>query len=103
MQKLQVLGLLGQLQTFLDDHKLATQKPSVKALSSKEPFAVDTLSPTQWLRWIFIPKFLELLKENKPLPQGFKISPYFEESLKNENYLSDLLVIIFKIEQILKK
>ncbi|MEF1291532.1 YqcC family protein, partial [Vibrio sp. M260118] len=28
------------------------QPPSEEALSSQEPFALDTLEPRQWLQWV---------------------------------------------------
>ncbi|MFD2016069.1 YqcC family protein [Vibrio olivae] len=33
-----------------------TESPTLKQLSSREPFSVDILTPQQWLQWIFIPK-----------------------------------------------
>ena len=42
--------------------------PSTEALSSVEPFAVDTLDFEQWLQWIFLPRMKIILEQDMPLP-----------------------------------
>ncbi|RFQ09873.1 pseudouridine synthase, partial [Pseudomonas sp. ATCC 13867] len=32
------------------------ERPSQEALSSQEPFCVDTLALEEWLQWIFLPR-----------------------------------------------
>ncbi|SDS66157.1 Uncharacterized conserved protein YqcC, DUF446 family [Pseudomonas asplenii] len=44
--------------------------PSEQALSSVEPFSVDTLDFEQWLQWIFLPKMKVILEEDLPLPNA---------------------------------
>ncbi len=44
--------------------------PSEQALSSVEPFSVDTLDFEQWLQWIFLPKMKVILEEDLPLPSA---------------------------------
>lgn len=44
--------------------------PSDEALSSVEPFCVDTLEFEQWLQWIFLPRMKIILEENLPLPNA---------------------------------
>ncbi|MFJ4143944.1 YqcC family protein [Pseudomonas sp. NPDC089734] len=44
--------------------------PSELALSSKEPFCVDTLEFEQWLQWIFLPRMKIILEQNLPLPNA---------------------------------
>lgn len=56
--------------------------PSLEALSSTEPFAIDTLSCSQWLQWIFIPRMGMLVENRLPLPSAMAISPYIEEALQ---------------------
>ncbi|WP_459743826.1 YqcC family protein [Pseudomonas sp. 3A(2025)] len=43
--------------------------PDAKALSSQEPFSVDTLSFEQWLQWIFLPKMKIIIEQDQPLPR----------------------------------
>jgi uncharacterized protein YqcC (DUF446 family) len=55
------------------------QAPSAAALASTEPFCVDTLSFTQWLQFIFLPRMYALL-ENEHLPPGrCEIRPLAEQ------------------------
>lgn len=42
--------------------------PSLNALSSREPFCVDTLEFGQWLQWIFLPRMKAILEQDLPLP-----------------------------------
>lgn len=42
--------------------------PSVHALSSQQPFCVDTLELHQWLQWIFLPRMKVLVESGQPLP-----------------------------------
>ena len=44
--------------------------PSVEALSSVEPFSVDTLDFEQWLQWIFLPRMKAILENDLPLPNA---------------------------------
>lgn len=46
------------------------QQPSDEALSSVEPFSVDTLDFDQWLQWIFLPRMKVILEHNMPLPNA---------------------------------
>ncbi|MGE1177780.1 YqcC family protein [Pseudomonas sp. BW7P1] len=45
-------------------------QPSVEALSSVEPFSVDTLEFEQWLQWIFLPRMKVILEQDLPLPKA---------------------------------
>ena len=44
--------------------------PSDQALSSVEPFCVDTLEFEQWLQWIFLPRMKLILENDLPLPNA---------------------------------
>ncbi|MCU1726248.1 YqcC family protein [Pseudomonas sp. 7P_10.2_Bac1] len=44
--------------------------PSVEALSSVEPFSVDTLDFHQWLQWIFLTRMKQILEQDLPLPNA---------------------------------
>jgi len=44
--------------------------PSVEALSSVEPFCIDTLDFDQWLQWIFLPRMKAILEQNLALPNA---------------------------------
>lgn len=101
--KTQVRQQLDALQIVLRLHGLwEAEAPSEDKLASTQPFAIDTLSATQWLQWIFLPRMHALLDANAPLPQAMAISPYLEESLKHETYLPALLTAMQAIERTLR-
>lgn len=94
---------LNDLQIALRLHHCWEEIPPTEdKLASTQPFAIDTLSATQWLQWIFLPRMHALLDANTALPKNFAISPYLEESLKSEPYLSAVLKPILNIERLLK-
>jgi len=47
-----------------------TTPPSEQALSSQEPFCVDSLEFEQWLQWIFLPRMKVILERDLPLPNA---------------------------------
>jgi tRNA pseudouridine synthase C len=80
-----------------------TMPPQEEAFLSDQPFALDTMSPTEWLQWIFIPRMYALLESQATLPSQIAISPYLEEALKEEAYLAELLRPIIEIEELLQQ
>ena len=52
--------------------------PSAQALSSVEPFSVDTLDFEQWLQWIFLPRMKLILEQDLPLPTASGIQEMAE-------------------------
>lgn len=76
--------------------------PPAEALENDEPFCVSTLSPTQWLQWIFIPRMNALLDSGSELPRNFTVTLYLEEALKDQEHLSALHSPLLKLEQLLK-
>ncbi len=100
----------NQLKQHLNDLEIALRvhnlweaiPPSEEALASDEPFCVSTLSATQWLQWIFLPRMHALLDANAELPRNFAVSPYLEEALKDLDYLHALHAPLVKLETLLK-
>ncbi|AMM81299.1 MULTISPECIES: YqcC family protein [Pasteurella] len=77
--------------------------PPESAFLSEQPFALDTMSPTEWLQWIFIPRMYALIESEAGLPNKISITPYLEEALKEMDGLADLLSPISEIEKLLQK
>lgn len=75
--------------------------PSQEALSSQQPFCIDTLEFTQWLQWILIPRLEALLKTNIPLPDSSAIHPYAEEALKSRTENAQLIAQIQQLDRAL--
>ncbi|KAE9645357.1 YqcC family protein [Pseudomonas sp. PB106] len=78
-------------QLLLIERELRTQgwwdavQPSAEALSSVEPFSVDTLDFEQWLQWIFLPKMKYILEEDLPLPNASGIQEMAEMVFAQRN------------------
>ncbi len=58
--------------------------PDSQAFASTEPFCLDTMSPLQWLQWVFLPRMQALLDAGAPLPVTLAIAPYYEEALEGD-------------------
>lgn len=101
--KNQVQTHLQTLENALKTHHLWEQTPPpAEDLANTEPFCVSTLSPTQWLQWIFIPRMKALLDASGELPRNFSVTLYLEEALKDQDYLSALHEPLLQLETLLK-
>ncbi|MDW6092274.1 YqcC family protein [Vibrio rhizosphaerae] len=72
--------------------------PSAQALSSQQPFAVDTLLPEQWLQWVFIPQMRQRIATAASVPSGFEMTPYFIEAWRDNPNYQPVIRILMKIE-----
>ena len=52
--------------------------PDAAALSSLEPFCVDTLTMPQWLRFVLVARLHTMVEQRLPLPAGSQIAPAAE-------------------------
>lgn len=95
--------LLVQLTAELQRQQLwQAQSPPVQALASTEPFCVDTLSFNQWLQWIMIPRFEQMIVAGVALPQRCEIQPMAEEGLKGlATDVDGLIALIGEIDRAL--
>jgi uncharacterized protein YqcC (DUF446 family) len=76
--------------------------PSDHALASDAPFAVDCLTPVQWLQWVFIAKMRLLLANDLALPKDAAIAAYFEYwAMGQHGELAVLLNTIRRIDSLL--
>ena len=77
-------------------------QPAVSALSSDQPFCMDTLSFEQWLQWIFLPRMKTILENSKPLPARSGIHVYAESCFpKNDPPTSSLLQLIKRFDDLI--
>lgn len=91
----QVLALLDKLSGIMKERGYwDVERPSAEALASQAPFAVDTLSFPQWLQFIFIVRFKNMLAAQQPLPTVISIAPMAYETLPDELALFELLTQI---------
>ncbi|CAM3599283.1 hypothetical protein VA7868_02209 [Vibrio aerogenes CECT 7868] len=95
-----IVSLLVELEALLKQQALwQSQVPSAQALSSTQPFALDTLAPHEWLQWIFLPEMQRRMSDGIALPQGFEMSPYFSQAWQEEPQRQALINLIQRIEQ----
>ena len=75
-------------------------RPSSQALASREPFACDSLSFTQWLQFIFVARITELLKNGEALPGSCGMTPMAEHFFTQQGvHVPELLDCIRQIDQ----
>lgn len=70
--------------------------PAISAFESTYPFCLDTLSPLEWLQWVFLPKMHRLLAEKLTLPTNVALLPYFEERQLELGKSGVLLIDVLK-------
>ncbi len=71
--------------------------PSPEALSSQQPFCCDTLTFSQWIQFIFIPRMQAMIDAKAALPASIAICPMAEESFKHMG--ADVIPLIDKIAE----
>ena len=73
-----------------------TTPPSKAALSSDTPFCIDTLTMTQWLQWVFIPRIHAITGHKGSLPKGSNMADYAEEAFFVDGIGSTKLLDLIK-------
>lgn len=68
------------------------QPPPAEALTSTQPFAVDTLRFPQWLQFIFMPRLYSLIEHRAALPTNCNTAPMAEEYFRPLTLNGDRLV-----------
>lgn len=80
------------------------ETPSEEALSSLEPFAVDNLTFSQWLQFIFLPKMYFMIEQNIQLPANCQITPMAEEYFaQSKKPVITLLQYLRKVDGLLSE
>ncbi|MFM2589177.1 YqcC family protein [Vibrio sp. TBV020] len=100
-KEIQLVTLLDALEGELRNlGQWQETSPNDQALTSQEPFAIDTLAPQEWLQWIFIARMRGLLTTNQPIPVGFSMAPYFEENWKEQPSMTTLVNLIQQVDKV---
>ncbi len=80
----------------------AALPPSDEALSSSQPFCVDTMEFSQWVQWLLIPRLEQMIAREMPLPQNSQIHPMAEEVFKQlEEDTDRLLGLLEQLDSLL--
>jgi len=75
--------------------------PSVEALSSVEPFSVDTLDFDQWLQWIFLPRMKMILEQDLPLPNASGIVEMAQMVYASREETRQLQALLAQFDQLI--
>lgn len=93
---LEIADILLALEVELRQLQLwDAEPPEAAALSSQQPFAIDTLEFYQWLQFIFIPRISWIVESQGELPVNSDIAPmaehYFQGAVPSGERVIDLL------------
>lgn len=78
------------------------EAPSAAALASTEPFCVDTLSFTQWLQFVFMPRMYALLEMERLPPGRCEIRPLAEQYFSEGRLpVAALIAAIGRLDELL--
>ena len=66
--------------------------PSQEAMSSEQPFAMDSLEFEEWLQFIFLPNLYEVLGSGSALPESCAIAPMAEETVGKKTLPTEALM-----------
>jgi Uncharacterized protein conserved in bacteria len=76
------------------------QRPEDSALKSSLPFCVDTLSFNQWLQFVFLERFREMLQAGVRPPEKCDIVPMAEEFFRARAVNGEsLIMLLARFEQ----
>ncbi|MBE9397405.1 YqcC family protein [Pontibacterium sp. N1Y112] len=90
-------ALLSSIQSEMQSQQLwAETSPSAEALSSQQPFCVDTLMFTEWVQWLMLPRLQTMIEQNISLPQNSNMHAMAEEAFKRIEAKTDQLLELIK-------
>ena len=85
--------LLGELEAELRlAQQWSTQQISPEDLVSSEPFAIDKLSFSQWLQFVFVPRLQIVCDSRNPLTVSCSVAPMAEEFYRLNRIDADAII-----------
>ncbi|WP_372761814.1 YqcC family protein [Pseudoalteromonas sp.] len=93
---------LVQLTALLKKHQLWQSEPiAPAALQSSVPFCHDTMAFEQWLQFVFIEKFQQLITQQQPLPRNFAIAPMAQMVLSSKTGSDEIIALLSELDAFL--
>lgn len=71
---------LKALDLWGGEHK----RPDPEALNSASPFCIDTLEFNEWLEYIMIERFRQMIAASMPLPRKMQVHTYAQERYRGQ-------------------
>lgn len=102
----ELVDLVLELQMAMQQaHVWQTKPPSTEALASEQPFCIDTMTFEQWLRYVLIERFKEMIEFQKPLPDRCHISPMVEEAFRglDLSHVKHLMLVTDALDRFLSR
>ena len=85
-------------QTLREAQLWSSSVPSIDALNSKLPFALDLMLFEEWLQFIFIPKISVIVSNKSRLPDNLKLLPMAQQSIGVANNPFGVIEVIKQID-----
>ncbi|MCG6659261.1 YqcC family protein [Halomonas campisalis] len=77
------------------------ERPDAEAFDSQQPFCIDTMTPLQWLRFVFIARLDALIEVRGPMPAKCDVAPAMEAYLVQRGVRArDRLLIAKAVEEV---
>jgi len=99
------LVLLTLKQTMTNNNHWSDVNVSAEALGSQQPFCLDTMTFSQWLQFVFIPRIQALIDAGQVLPsliKGQGLEPMASEFYKNTDADRAIIVLIRQLDGLLQ-
>jgi uncharacterized protein YqcC (DUF446 family) len=77
--------------------------PEAAAFQSVEPFCIDTMTLSQWLQFIMLPRFRLMIAESQPLPGNCAIAPVAEENYAANSRAREIILVLQQIDKLLSQ
>ena len=85
-----IADILLDVERTLRRHQLWHDEiPAPAAMASRTPFCADTLSFTQWLQFVFLPRMRRIVEHAEPLPTASGIAVMAREALPDAPVATD--------------
>lgn len=100
-----ILACLDEVEALLKHFALwQRDPPTPQQLCSKLPFCTDTLTPEQWLQWIFLPRMRQMVQQDLALPEPLILEPYFAVMLDDTHPAKRaLLRVLQRLENVMRQ
>lgn len=75
--------------------------PEASAFASTEPFCVDTMTFSEWLQWVYIPKMRSFIVLHGRLPDNSGLLPIAQEAWQGRSEdTAPLLILVARLDRL---